>query len=212
MEASERSRWITQAENFVCILKGSTELISDYLNYGINSILFQRGIYPPESFKAEEHFGLSILVSTDEKINEFLQSVLTQMKDWLMQEKIQKLSLVVTNTSTKEVLERWDFRLEYEKENVKEENGELVGNKELTVIQKEIKDVLRQICSTVSFLPLLDAPCEFDLHIYTKPDCEVPAEWNETGPCFIANSQELQLRSFSTSLHKMNTVVSYKTE
>lgn len=50
------------------------------LDFGINSILFQRGIYPPESFKTEEHFGLSILVSTDNKIQQFLQPVLNQMK------------------------------------------------------------------------------------------------------------------------------------
>lgn len=51
-----------------------------FLDFGINSILFQRGIYPPESFKTEEHFGLSILVSTDEKIQQFLTPVLSQMK------------------------------------------------------------------------------------------------------------------------------------
>lgn len=50
------------------------------IDFGINSILFQRGIYPPETFKTEEHFGLSILVSTDQKIQQFLQPVLNQMK------------------------------------------------------------------------------------------------------------------------------------
>lgn len=52
----------------------------------------------------------------------------------------------------------------------------------------------------------------FDLLIYTKPDCEVPEQWGETEPVFIANSQELQMRSFSTSLHRMHTIVSYKAE
>lgn len=54
------------------------------IDFGINSILFQRGIYPPETFKTEEHFGLSILVSTDEKIQQFLQPVLNQMKGTLI--------------------------------------------------------------------------------------------------------------------------------
>lgn len=194
-------------------LKGSAELVIEYLNYGINSILFQRGIYPPESFKTEEHFGLSILVSTDEKIISFLQSVLSQIKDWLLNEKIQKMSLIISNTTTKETLERWDFKLEYEEGDKKaNEGGELIGTKDMKLIQKEIRDVLRQICSTVSFLPLLDCPCAFDLLIYTKPDCEVPEQWGETEPVFIANSQELQMRSFSTSLHRMHTIVSYKAE
>ncbi|XP_060861458.1 mitotic spindle assembly checkpoint protein MAD2A [Metopolophium dirhodum] len=198
-----------QSQNAIT-LKGSAKLVMDYLNFGINSILFQRGIYPPESFKTEEHFGLSILVSTDNKIQQFLQPVLNQMKDWLLEQKIQKMSMVISNVNTKEVMERWDFKLQYEGSG--DSNPDSVGNKELTTIQKEIRDVLRQICSTVSFLPLLDCPCAFDLQIYTKPDVDVPQEWSETAPSYIANSQELQLRSFSTSLHRMDTVVSYKAD
>lgn len=201
---------VQQTSNAIT-LKGSVKLITDYLNYGINNILFQRGIYPPESFKAEQHFGLSILISTDAKIQTFLQTVFDQMKEWLVKEQIQKLSLVITNISTKETLERWDFKIEYEASS-KEGADEVTGNKDLKLIQKEIRDVLRQICSTVSFLPLLDCPCAFDLHVYATPEAEIPEQWDERGPCFIANSEELQLKSFSTSVHRMNTVVSYKAD
>lgn len=127
-----------------------------------------------------------------------------------MKEQIRQLSLVISNISTQEPLERWDFKIEYE---AKGKNGEEVsGNKDIKIIQKEIRDVLRQICSTVSFLPLLDCPCSFDLHIYATPEAEIPDKWGERGPCFIANSEELQLKSFSTSVHRMNTVVSYKAD
>lgn len=217
---------IQKKENAI-VLKGSAKIVTDYLFFGINSILFQRGIYPPEKFVQEEHFGLTIYVSTDEEIKCFINNILTQLKDWLLQEKVQKLSLVITNRNTKEVLERWDFKLQYEKsaekadaENVsaaansaktsQENEKEKIGNKDIKVIQQEIRDVLRQICSTVSFLPLLDAPCVFDCLVYTKQDTSVPDNWKDTEPVFIANSQEVQLRSFSTSLHKMDTVVSYK--
>ena len=88
----------------------------------------------------------------------------------------------------------------------------MTGTKDIKIIQKEIRDVLRQICSTVSFLPLLDCPCSFDLHIYATPEAVIPEQWGERGPCFIANSEELQLKSFSTSIHRMNTVVSYKAD
>ena len=30
-------------------LKGSAQMVSEFFNYGINSILYQRGIYPPGS-------------------------------------------------------------------------------------------------------------------------------------------------------------------
>ena len=40
---------VQQSKNAVT-LKGSAAIISEFFNYGVNSILYQRGIYPPESF------------------------------------------------------------------------------------------------------------------------------------------------------------------
>lgn len=50
-----------------------------FLDYGINSILYQRGLYPPENFKPDENYGLTILMSTDTKIKEFLSKTLDQL-------------------------------------------------------------------------------------------------------------------------------------
>jgi len=50
----------------------------------------------------------------------------------------------------------------------------------------------------------------FDILVYTDKNLEVPEKWNETGPAMIANSQEVKLRSFSTSYHKVDTMVAYK--
>ncbi|XP_066584716.1 mitotic spindle assembly checkpoint protein MAD2A [Prorops nasuta] len=206
----------TQQKAKCITLKGSAELVKEYLHYGINSILYQRGIYPPETFEPAEHFGLFFLMSTDEKIKSFLDTVLGQVQEWLTLRKVQKITLVITNVHTKEVLEKWDFKVDYEGQpsNGTAENNTKslpeVGTKDVKSIQKEIREVIRQITGTVSFLPLLDCLCSFDILIYTVPDCNIPNEWDETQPVFIANSQEVQLRSFSTSIHKMDTIVSYK--
>ena len=95
-------------------LKGSAQLVSEFFNYGINSILYQRGIYPSESFTRKQEYGLTLLVSTDERVNNFLKSVLTQIQEWLVERKIKKLVVVLTSVETKEVLERWEFKVEYE--------------------------------------------------------------------------------------------------
>ncbi|KYM80137.1 Mitotic spindle assembly checkpoint protein MAD2A [Atta colombica] len=206
----------TQQKTKCITLKGSAELVSQYLLYGVNSILYQRGIYPPETFTPSEHFGLFIFTSTDEKITSFLNTVLRQIEEWLVQRKVHKITLVITNVNTKEVLEKWDFKVDYEDQKANGTDsiikGDLpeVGTKDVKTIQKEIREVIRQITGTVSFLPLLDCLCSFDILTYTVSDCNIPNQWDETQPVFIANSQEVQLRSFSTSLHKMNTVVSYK--
>lgn len=50
----------------------------------------------------------------------------------------------------------------------------------------------------------------FDLLIYTDKDLVVPEKWEESGPQFITNSEEVRLRSFTTTIHKVNSMVAYK--
>lgn len=59
--------------NFISLFK-----IVYILDFGVNSILFQRGIYPAETFNPVQQYGLTILMSKDDKIKEFLKNVLGQ--------------------------------------------------------------------------------------------------------------------------------------
>lgn len=131
--------------------------------------------------------------------------------DWLSRNELDKVSMVITNAHSKEILECWDFKVQCEPtdgENVDPNNP--TSNKELKRIQQEIGSVMRQISATVSYLPLLDCICSFDILIHTVKECEVPEKWNETNAVKIENSQTVKLRSFSTGLHQMDTVVNYK--
>ena len=52
----------TKTSNAVT-LKGSAKLVSEFFNFGINSILYQRGVYPAESFTryvGKVHEGLKL--------------------------------------------------------------------------------------------------------------------------------------------------------
>lgn len=188
-------------------MKGSAEIICDYLNYGINSILFQRGIYPPDTFQTVENYELTMFMSTDKKIIEFLEKTLVQLKEWLVLKYVNKIALIITNVKSRETLERWDFKVEYEGDT---SNGEVVSDKPLSTIKKEIRDVVRQITASVTYLPLLDCICSFDVQIYTKDNIELPEEWTESEPANIKNAQSVKMKAFSTKLHKMETVVTYK--
>ena len=219
-------------------LKGSAQLVSEFFNYGINSILYQRGIYPSESFTRKQEYGLTVLVSTDERVNNFLKSVLSQIEDWLVERKVKKLVVVLTSVETKEVLERWEFKVEYETdENQESKEGNENANpnsnapqskaqmgakkdknycnlskKDEKAIRKDIGAVIRRITASVSFLPLLDCICSFDILIYSHKDLEVPMEWGETDACIIQDSEEVKLRSFSTNIHRVEAAVSYKAQ
>lgn len=192
-------------------LKGSAQIVSEFFYYGINNILYQRGIYPAEMFKREKKYGLTILVCSDSKIEEYLKcNVCPQLTEWLEKGVINRLVVVVKDIESNGPLERWQFEIECDSSMKENGDKEAHKTKDINAINKEICAVIRQITATVTFLPLLESACSFDILFYTKPDVEVPKELEESGAFLITDSQEVQLRSFSTSVHAVNGAVSYK--
>ncbi|KAG7257333.1 hypothetical protein CRUP_011281 [Coryphaenoides rupestris] len=124
--------------------------------FGINSILYQRGIYPPESFSRVTQYDMSLQLTTDGKLKNYLTNVVSQLKEWLYDCTVQKLVLVITCMETNE------------------------------------------ITATVTFLPPAGDPPL------------VPDKWEESGPQIIDQSEEVRLRSFATSIHKVNSMVAYR--
>jgi mitotic spindle assembly checkpoint protein MAD2 len=57
---------------------------------------------------------------------------------------------------------------------------------------------------------LQEEACTFDLLVYTDTETAVPVTWEESDPRYIAQSAEVKLRSFTTSIHKVAPTVSYK--
>ncbi|EME31308.1 mitotic spindle assembly checkpoint protein MAD2 isoform 2 [Galdieria sulphuraria] len=190
-------------------LRGSTEVVSDFFVYSVNSILYQRGIYPAEQFSRVNKYGLTILVTNDNELNKYLHSVLGQLKEWTLQSKVQKLVLVICSVETGRVLERWQFNIEIT--NNKDNYNSNVDSDEQQIVS-QIQAVIRQITASVTFLPLLDEPCTFDMLIYTDVDVQIPETWEESDPKIIINQKEVKLRSFTTKVHKVETMVSYATD
>lgn len=54
-------------------------------------------------------------------------------------------------------------------------------------------------------------PGSFNILVYTGQDTEVPAAWQDSNPHLIAGTAEqVKLRSFSTSVHKVDALVAYR--
>ena len=93
------------------------------------------------------------------------------IQEWLEERKVRKLVMVLASVETKETLERWEFNVEYEadgddKENLssnKNKNYRDKTDKDEKKIKQEIREVIRQITASVTFLPLLDCICSFDV-------------------------------------------------
>lgn len=153
---------VSQAQecSSVITLKGSTQIVSEFfrktrsdgvgeswfintqcvLEFSINNILYQRGIYPPESFDDIKQYGLKMVTTNDPDLKTYLETVLSQMTgkfwssllflskviqaqtllhnelEWLREGFLQQIVLVVTGEEDKAVLERWVFNIETDKE------------------------------------------------------------------------------------------------
>ena len=171
------------------------------------SILYQRGIYPPEAFEAKKQYGLALWQTTDDSLSKYMNSVLSQSKSWLEQGQLRQLVLVVTDALSKEVLERWTFDIETSKEAM---NGASVNERPEKEITGEIQAIMRQITASVTFLPLLETRCTIDILCYTNPIDNVPEEWEDSDPRAIANPEIVSLRGFKTNVHGVKTMVAYK--
>lgn len=198
-------------------LTGSAELVTEFFSYAVNTLLFQRGIYEPQSFSRVSKYGMTMLVSTDDRVQAYLKAVLEQMTVWLSRAELDRVVVVFSSVATSAVLERWAFNVQTSGRgptsdaSVSDAPGGK-GPKSNSAIVAEIQALVRQITASVTFLPLLDERCEFDMLIYTKKDAQTPTLWEESGPRTIPNKQQVQLRSFSTSVHNVEACVAYAQE
>ncbi|KAG8462424.1 hypothetical protein KFE25_012244 [Diacronema lutheri] len=196
------------AQKTAITLRGSVEIVTEFFGYSVNSILYQRGIYPPETFKKVSKYGLTMLVTTDAGLSDYLEQVLSQLSMWLIDRSVQKLVVVIAGQESGKTLERWVFDVRADKL----PDGASVEARPEKELTSEIQAIIRQITASVTFLPLLDEACTFDLLVYTDTDVNVPSAWEESDPKYIAKSEEVKLRSFTTKIHKVDAAVSYLAE
>ena len=200
---------MTTIQSQVLSLKGSAKLVTEFFGYAVQAILYSRALYPDTSFIQEQQYGLSLMITTEESVKSFIDSILKQLHQWLLQRKANKLILAVKDVETDEVIETWKFDVENASEREEEEVD--IGK-----IRKGIQNLMRQIISSVAFLPVPDGDVRrsFDLLVYTDKDAETPPLWCETGPQLVAhkNREEVRLPGFSTGIHKVDAAVAYKVE
>ncbi|XP_047070570.1 mitotic spindle checkpoint protein MAD2 [Lolium rigidum] len=193
----------------IITLKGSAAIVSEFFGYAANSILYNRGVYPEESFARVKKYGLPMLLTQDEAVKTFITNLTSQLSEWLEAGQLQRIVLVIMSKAAGEVLERWNFNIVTDVEVV--EKG-VIKEKSDKEIMREIQAIMRQVNSCISFLPCLEEPCIFDVLAYTDAETAVPFTWVESDAKLIDNPQMVKLHSFDTKIHKVDTMVSYKVD
>ncbi|KAL9037546.1 MAG: hypothetical protein Q9214_005656 [Letrouitia sp. 1 TL-2023] len=164
------------------------------------------------------------LVTLDDQVKAYIKKIMSQLNKWMVGGKISKLVVVITSKETGEHVERWQFDVQIfnkagkrsstqksaDKENTAPAEDEPSPEKTEKEIQGEIQSIFRQITASVTFLPQLDGNCTFNVLVYADADSDVPIEWGDSDAKEIKNGEKVQLRSFSTSNHRVDTLVSYR--
>lgn len=153
--------------------------------------------------------------------------------EWLLTGSVTQLVLAIISKDSRVTMERWVFDINLVKQPAAEGGATYVDVtacvywlfadqrenrppvKPESEIQAEIRNILKQIVSTVTFLPVIDEPTVFNILAYTSESADVPAdEWVDTDPLAIeaGKSQQVKLRSFSTDVHRIEAMVAYRYE
>lgn len=173
-----------------------------------------------------------MLVTNDDGLKTYIHKVISQLSEWLLGNQVSKLVLAIVSKESRETLERWQFDIhntanEYvnfyawlifltpsrNSEN-KDKQNKPKTEKE---IHGEIQAIIRQITASVTFLPMIDEPCAFNILIYTSDTeeaktMEVSDLWVDADPHLIQSdkTEQVRLRSFDTSVHKVEALVAYR--
>lgn len=195
-------------------LKGSTALVHEFFNYSVQSILYQRGIYPSDDFKTVKKYGLQMLTTTDDGLIEYLSTAMSQLQTWLERGDVTRLVVVIVEKDSGETRERWQFDVDVINTPLPDESTPSTEKPKKTdaQVRAEIAAIIKQITASCTFLPVLDEPCAFQILAYTNKDAEAPAEWIDSDARLIAEGQaeQVRLRSFSTHVHRVDAMVAYR--
>lgn len=69
---------MTGAPRDTITLAGSTATVTEFFACALSSILYQRGVYPPELFEPKKQHGLTVMAVKDPKLQAYLNTVLAQ--------------------------------------------------------------------------------------------------------------------------------------
>lgn len=193
-------------------LRGSTRTITEFFEYSINSILYQRGVYPQDDFTSTKKYGLKLLKISDEELKAYIRVILLQVHKWLIGRKCNKLVLCIVDKDEGEVVERWEFDVHHygKDSSVGEDKSEEPVDPGET--QNQIRALIRQITASVTFLPELtnEGNYTFNVLAYTDANAKVPLEWSDSDSKTIKDAETVQFKTFCTDDHKVTARVSYK--
>uniref|UniRef100_A0A8D8J6J5 Mitotic spindle checkpoint protein MAD2 n=2 Tax=Culex pipiens TaxID=7175 RepID=A0A8D8J6J5_CULPI len=201
----------------VITLSSSAALLVEYMDYAINMVLYQRDVCPRGQFVTVSHYGMPLFVSRDYTTLNRLQNVLDYIQQVLpLLIPDIKVYLTLKDRATGRAIERWQFLVQNEdlaRPDWKDHKPVTTSRKNPARIQEEIRQTMKQITASISCLPVPPPNgIDWTMAVDVPEWVPIPPGWYRQPLDPIDNPQQLGLRPFSTGLHQMQTVVTYREE
>ncbi|KAG0148785.1 hypothetical protein CROQUDRAFT_654354 [Cronartium quercuum f. sp. fusiforme G11] len=203
----------------------STAIICEFLYYAFNAILGIRSIYPPEDFKWQQRYDIHLPMLVDPDLKNYIRQTTTQLKPWLEKRKVSRVVLAIVAKDSQQTVERWQFDLQIVNESgstiiATQVEPELPQHEPLTPaelarsdrdMQAEALQILRQIFSSVTFMPeLRPDECSFTILSYVDKKEVIPEHWSRSDPHMISTSAcQVPIHGLTTSVYRLTPKSTY---
>uniref|UniRef100_A0A5S6QAK4 HORMA domain-containing protein n=1 Tax=Trichuris muris TaxID=70415 RepID=A0A5S6QAK4_TRIMR len=156
--------------------------VGNLLYFAINTITYQRQLYPADVFTRVVKFGLPLMVNASDTFNDFIQRAIRTTKERLANSQIQKVSLVICSIPLNATVERWEFVISPTNE------VKMRGD-----WKKQVQRIFRSISAVACFMKPLPPFCECDIEFCIPTGSSVPEDCEAIHPMFPEVAQDHSL-------------------
>ncbi|KIN00203.1 hypothetical protein OIDMADRAFT_54802 [Oidiodendron maius Zn] len=155
---------------------------SDFLIVAIHTILYERGLYPPETFLLTRAYNFPVRQNRHPLVCKWIQDAVSAVHDQMFKGTIRRIVLVIYS-DRQEVLERFLFDVERfpvvpEKDAYTEFGVESGAEGEVKVSRVDVEEQLRATIRTLAYcgakLGVLPEDCTYTLAVELKDNMDPP--------------------------------------
>eukprot|EP00053_Salpingoeca_punica_P013293 m.119905 g.119905 ORF g.119905 m.119905 type:complete len:211 (+) comp16164_c0_seq1:86-718(+) len=165
-------------------------ILCEFLEVAINSILYVRNVYPPEVFERQKKYNIPVQMARHPDLKKYIADIVIAMKPWISQNMVDYVLVIISQPSG-EVVERFMFEMDTAPALLlrAEENAEQLD------LESYFRAFLLKISICDAHLRPNPPDCTFSVFAHTKSSAALSqTALKESFPWLAAEKQDVQLR------------------
>ncbi|KAI8380924.1 DNA-binding protein [Radiomyces spectabilis] len=198
------------SDNNNITLEGSASKIFQCFENSLYSILYHRGIYPADCFRAVHKYG-GVLVPTLVEERSYVDKTLPQIYEWLFEQVLKQLLVVLCSPETGAVIERWQFTVAPYRDTA-ESSADDVPDMSHAMFVEQMSRTLRQIGASSCILPAYDFQPTLTLMCVAEDYVEPDDDWEDQDreALEIEGGAYVRLNSIDAADHCIEPLIHYQ--